>query len=114
MNPENIAALDAVVSHCTKVLCRKYGSFKFWAFQDIFISAERIKSRVKNSNYICSRINVLHPPTVPRRTVFLETFDAHGHMYNRCQIMQRSEWRRYHGEWQKPRYGNPSVQESYR
>lgn len=60
------------------------------------------------------RIDVLHPPSVPRRTVFLETFDAHGHMQNRCKIMQRREWYRYHGEWQKPRYGNATVQESYR
>ncbi|XP_039263948.1 uncharacterized protein LOC120339807 [Styela clava] len=60
------------------------------------------------------RIDVLHPPTVPRRTVFLETFDSHDHMRQRCQLMQRQQWYRYHGEWQKPLYGTPAVRESYR
>jgi len=63
---------------------------------------------------ILFRIDVLHPPSVPRRTVFLETAESQFHMNNRCALMRRQQWMREHGEWQKPMYGTPAVKEDYK
>nr|XP_002126996.1 uncharacterized protein LOC100187305 [Ciona intestinalis] len=60
------------------------------------------------------RIDVLHPPTVPKRTVFLETGESQYHMHRRCILMQQQKWMREHGEWQKPVYGTAAVRENYR
>jgi len=61
-----------------------------------------------------NRINVLHPPNGPKRTVALETGTAHLHLYNRSLDMQRKQSKREHQEWKKPFYGNPTVVEGYR
>jgi len=61
-----------------------------------------------------TRINVLRPPTLPRRTVFLETAESQHHMHKRCLDMQRKEWLRQHSEWRKPMYGNKVDKELHR
>jgi len=60
------------------------------------------------------RINVLHPPSAPRRTVALETGETHFHLQRRTIVMQQQQWMRQHGEWQKFMYGTPAVKENYR
>ncbi|CAK8689092.1 uncharacterized protein LOC143460935 [Clavelina lepadiformis] len=68
---------------------------------------------ISNLNPV-TRINVLHPPTVPRRTVFFETSESQHHMQRRCLLMRQQQWMREHGEWQKPMYGTAAVKEDYR
>uniref|UniRef100_A0A3P8TDE1 Uncharacterized protein n=1 Tax=Amphiprion percula TaxID=161767 RepID=A0A3P8TDE1_AMPPE len=60
------------------------------------------------------RLNPLHPPLVPKRTVSLETPAVHHHNHQRTLIMQRREHYRYHQVWRKPFYGTGSEREEYR
>ncbi|XP_033116406.1 uncharacterized protein LOC117116464 [Anneissia japonica] len=59
------------------------------------------------------RINPLRPP-LTRRTVTLETTDAHYLNESRTNNMKRSQYYRFHSAWGKPFYGNKSEQEIYR
>ncbi|CAL8234711.1 unnamed protein product [Boreogadus saida] len=60
------------------------------------------------------RLNPLHPPMVPKRTVCLETLAVHHHNQQRSLCMQRKEHYTYHQGWRKPFYGTSSEREDYR
>ncbi|XP_061590800.1 uncharacterized protein LOC133456339 [Cololabis saira] len=71
-------------------------------------------AKVPTSSQIIPRLNPLHPPLVPKRTVSLETPAVHHHNHQRTLIMQRRENHRCHQVWQKPFYGTASEREEYK
>uniref|UniRef100_A0AAV2LWV9 Methyl-CpG-binding domain protein 4 n=1 Tax=Knipowitschia caucasica TaxID=637954 RepID=A0AAV2LWV9_KNICA len=60
------------------------------------------------------RLDPLHPPSVQKRTVCLETPAVHHHNHQRALIMQRKEHYRFHQVWRKPFYGTSIEREEYR
>ncbi|MED6266261.1 hypothetical protein CHARACLAT_000300 [Characodon lateralis] len=66
------------------------------------------------SSQTISRLDPLHPPLVPKRTVSLETLAVHHHNHQRALIMQRGEHFRSHQVWRKPFYGSVGEREEYR
>ncbi|XP_013871368.1 uncharacterized protein D1044.6 isoform X2 [Austrofundulus limnaeus] len=60
------------------------------------------------------KLNPLHPPLGPKRTVSLETPAVHHHNHQRALIMQRREHHRCHQVWRKPFYGTSIEREEYR
>ncbi|KAG8002571.1 hypothetical protein GBF38_015036 [Nibea albiflora] len=48
-------------------------------------------ARLRTSTQIIPRLNPLHPPTVHKRTVSLETPAVHHHNHQRALILQRRE-----------------------
>ncbi|KAL1021515.1 hypothetical protein UPYG_G00014240 [Umbra pygmaea] len=60
------------------------------------------------------RLDPLHPPRVPKRTVSLETPAVHHHNHQRALVMQRKEHYRYHQTWRKPFYGSCTEREDYK
>merc|ERR1719228_517974 len=60
------------------------------------------------------RVDVLHPPTVVRRTVALETGNQHGHNHSRVSNMQHKMYMDYINSRKPAFYGNRSVQEEYK
>ncbi|XP_033483890.1 uncharacterized protein LOC117257719 [Epinephelus lanceolatus] len=71
-------------------------------------------ARLWTSSQSIPRLNPLHPPLVPKRTVSLETPAVHHHNHQRTLIMQRREHHRYHQVWRKPFYGTSTEREEYR
>ncbi|XP_069382572.1 uncharacterized protein [Paralichthys olivaceus] len=71
-------------------------------------------ARLWTSNQSFPRLNPLHPPSVHKRIVSLETPAVHHHNHQRTLIMQRREHHRYHQVWRKPFYGSSSEREEYR
>ncbi|KAM9350864.1 uncharacterized protein ABDE67_008162 [Symphorus nematophorus] len=71
-------------------------------------------ARLRTSTQSIPRLNPLHPPLVPKRTVSLETPAVHHHNHQRTLIMQRREHYRYHQVWRKPFYGTSNEREEYR
>ncbi|CAG6021629.1 unnamed protein product, partial [Menidia menidia] len=71
-------------------------------------------ARLWTSTQRIPRLNPLHPPLVPKRTVSLETPAVHHHNHQRTLIMQRREHFRSHQVWRKPFYGTTSEREEYR
>ncbi|XP_077985439.1 uncharacterized protein LOC144440066 [Glandiceps talaboti] len=59
------------------------------------------------------RINPLRPVR-ERRTVSLETTDAHHVLDQRVLAMKQREHYRFHSSWEKPFYGSPAEKEAYR
>lgn len=60
------------------------------------------------------RVNVLQPPTVPKRTVTMQTAKATDHNKKRVLKMQREQHQLTHGAWKQPIYGNLDEKENYR
>ncbi|KAJ8016164.1 hypothetical protein DPEC_G00004350 [Dallia pectoralis] len=60
------------------------------------------------------RLDPLHPPRVPKRTVSLETPAVHNHNHQRALVMQRKVHYRYHQVWRTPFYGSCSEKEEYK
>lgn len=60
------------------------------------------------------RVNPLQPPTVPRRTVSMQTSKATQHNKSRALKMQRDQFSEFHAIWAEPIYGSPSKKEKYR
>ncbi|KAM4563878.1 methyl-CpG-binding domain protein 4 isoform 2-T2 [Odontesthes bonariensis] len=71
-------------------------------------------ARLWTSTQRIPRLNPLHPPLVPKRTVSLETPAVHHHNHQRTLIMQRREHFRCHQVWRKPFYGTTGEREEYR
>ncbi|XP_002739391.1 uncharacterized protein LOC100377244 [Saccoglossus kowalevskii] len=59
------------------------------------------------------RLNPLNPRPY-RRTVSLETTEAHHLLSQRVMAMKQREHYRFHSGWQKPFYGSPADKEAYR
>ena len=55
------------------------------------------------------RVNPLAPPTIPKRTVSMQTIKATDHNKLRALRMQREELARYHAIWSEPVYGDRKV-----
>lgn len=60
------------------------------------------------------RVNVLQPPTVPKRTVTMQTAKATDHNKKRSLKMQREQHQLTHGAWKTYFYGDANKQEKYR
>ncbi|XP_019907230.1 uncharacterized protein LOC105024951 isoform X2 [Esox lucius] len=60
------------------------------------------------------RLDPLHPPRVPKRTVSLETPAVHHHNHQRVLVMQRKVHCRYHQVWRRPFYGSCTEREEYK
>merc|ERR1712048_90676 len=60
------------------------------------------------------RVNPLQPPTVPKRTVTMQTEKAFCHNQARVRKMQREQLAKYHSEWSEPVYGDSATKERYR
>ncbi|XP_068585896.1 uncharacterized protein [Cebidichthys violaceus] len=71
-------------------------------------------ARLWTSRQSIPRLNPLHPPSVHKRTVSLETPAVHHHNHQRSILLQRREYHRYHQVWRKPFYGTSSEREEYR
>ena len=61
-----------------------------------------------------SRIDPLHPPWSSRRTVSLETVNAHDLLGQRSSAMKQREYHRYHSSYEAPVYGSIASKEQYR
>jgi len=68
--------------------------------------------RIDLPNFI--RVNPLQPPTVPKRTVTMQTEKAFCHIQERVRRMQREQLARYHSAWSEPVYGDSATKERYR
>ncbi|XP_063739615.1 uncharacterized protein LOC134864500 isoform X2 [Eleginops maclovinus] len=71
-------------------------------------------ARLWASTQSIPRLNPLHPPSVHKRIVSLETPAVHHHNHQRTLIMQRREHQRYHQVWRKPFYGSSGERDEYR
>ncbi|XP_072223463.1 uncharacterized protein [Leuresthes tenuis] len=71
-------------------------------------------ARLWTSTQRIPRLNPLHPPLVPKRTVSLETPAVHHHNHQRALIMQTREHFRCHQVWRKPFYGTTGEREEHR
>lgn len=60
------------------------------------------------------RVNPLQPPTVPRRTVTMQTAKATQHNKSRALKMQRDQFSEFHATWAEPIYGSPTKKEKYK
>lgn len=60
------------------------------------------------------RVNILQPPTVPKRTVTMQTAKATDHNKKRSLKMQREQHQSTHGVWKTYFYGDCQKQEKYR
>lgn len=67
-----------------------------------------------SSTQTIPRLDPLHPPSVYKRTVSLETPAIHHHNHQRTLILQRREHYRFHQVWRKPFYGTNNEREEYR
>jgi len=60
------------------------------------------------------RVNPLAPPTIPKRTVSMQTIKATDHNKLRALKMQREELARFHAIWSEPVYGDRNAKLRYR
>ena len=60
------------------------------------------------------RVNVLQPPTVPKRTITMQTTKATDHNRKRVLKMQRDNHQMFHSVWKKWPYGDRVEKEEYR
>ena len=60
------------------------------------------------------RVNILNPPTIPKRTVTMQTIKATDHNKKRVLKMQRENHQMTHNAWKKYFYGNVNEKENYR
>ncbi|XP_071960847.1 uncharacterized protein [Antedon mediterranea] len=84
---------------------------KSWGGTSSMLAHDNTQSLPKGGTL--PRINPLRPPCI-KRTVDLETTDAHYANHSRTNIMKRAEYDRFHTGWAKPFYGNKVEQENYR
>merc|ERR1712227_49099 len=61
-----------------------------------------------------TRVDVLHPPTIVRRTVALETGNQHAHNHSRTATMQHKMYTDYINSRRPAFYGKRDVQEKYK
>jgi len=61
-----------------------------------------------------NKVDPLHPPWSSRRTVSLETVNAHDALSQRSLAMKQREYHRYHSSYETPVYGSIASKEQYR
>ncbi|XP_063720859.1 uncharacterized protein LOC134847638 isoform X2 [Symsagittifera roscoffensis] len=61
-----------------------------------------------------NKVDPLHPPWSSRRTVSLETVNAHDALSQRSTAMKQREFHRYHSTYETPVYGSIAAKEQYR
>ena len=59
------------------------------------------------------KLDPLHPPK-SKRTIYLETTDAHYQNELRTYLLKREQYHRFHRGWMRPFYGDKIEQEDYR
>lgn len=59
------------------------------------------------------RLDPLHPPKA-KRTIYLETTDAHYQNELQTYLLKREQYHKFHRNWMRPFYGDKIEQEDYK